>query len=210
MSKPKMFIFLHGYNSCGDAMKVVDTVFQKIAPENSIFLYPNAPFKVDDSNNFCWFQFVFGDNPFSINEEFIFQSLQQALPYLKSFINKSLNENPQFSYSDVILVGFSQGATLALHTSMRLPEPICGAISFSGGLANPNNEILKPNINKSPLLLVHGIDDPILPYQFTTRSEKMLQKANFDVECHLLKNTKHFITPEAIDIASNFIKRICK
>ena len=209
MSKQKMFIFLHGYNSCGDAMKIIDPTFHKIAPKDSIFLYPDAPFKVNNSDNYCWFQFVFGDDPFAINEEFVFQSMQQAMPYLKSFIDKSLLENFGFSYSDVILVGFSQGAGLALHASMHLPEPICGAISFSGGLANPNNEIAKPDINKSHILLIHGIDDPILPYQFTARSEKMLQKANFDVECHLLKDTKHLITPEAIDIASNFIKRIC-
>ena len=210
MLKPKMFIFLHGYNACGDSMKVIDPMFRRISPENSVFLYPNAPFKVNNSENYCWFQFVFGDDPFSINEDFIFQSMQQSMPYLKKFIQQNLDVYKQFSYSDIILVGFSQGAGLALHASMRLPEAICGAVSFSGGLANPNNEILKPNVNKSPLLLIHGIDDPILPYQFSSRSEKMLKQANFDVECHLLKDTKHVITPEAIDIAGKFIKKICK
>ena len=136
--------------------------------------------------------------------------MQQAMPYLKKFIQQNLSIYTQFSYSDIILVGFSQGAGLALHASMRLPETICGAISFSGGLANPNDEILKSNINKSPLLLIHGLDDPILPYQFSSRSEKMLKQAGFNVECHLLKDTKHIITPEAIDIAGRFIKRICK
>jgi predicted esterase len=209
MKKAKMFIFLHGYNSTGDEIKILDKPFRKIAAQNSVFLYPDAPFKVNNSNKYCWFQFVFGDDPSLINEEFISQSMQQAMPYLRKFIKQNLEKYKQFTYSDVILIGFSQGAGLSLYASMRLPEPICGAISFSGGIANPNNEISKPNMKKSPLLLIHGVDDQILPYQFSIRSEKMLKKANFNVNCHILKNTKHLITPEAINIAKNFLEKIC-
>lgn len=208
MATPKMFIFLHGYNSQGDAMKILDSSFKKNAPENSVFLYPDAPFRVNNSTGYCWFQFVFGDDPFSIDESLIFKSMQLATPYLSSYIKDKLKIYPQFSYKDIILIGFSQGAGLALHVSMHLKEPICGAISFSGGLANPNNEIKKTNINKSPLLLIHGTDDPILPYQFSERGYKMLTKANFDTELHLLKDTKHLITSEAISIASRFVERI--
>ena len=208
MLNKKMFIFLHGYNSRGDSMKIVDNVFHKMAKDGSVFLYPNAPFKVNGSDDFCWFQFVFGPDRCPIDEEFIFQSMEQAMPYLSNFIKQNLEQYTQFSYSDIILVGFSQGAGLALHASMRLQEPICGAISFSGGLANPNDEILKPTMHKSPLLLIHGLDDPILPYQFSERGAKMLKKAGFDVECHLLKDTKHLITPEAINIAGKFIDRL--
>ena len=210
MSNAKMFIFLHGYNSHGDAMKIIDPAFKKIAPTNSIFLYPNAPFKVNNSNDFCWFQMVFGDDPFSINEQFIFQSMQQTMPYLTNFIEQNLIKYSNFSYKDIILVGFSQGAALALHASMHLTKSICGAISFSGGLANPDDEILKPNINKSPLLLIHGSKDNILPYQFSIRSEKMLKKAGFDVKCKILRDVKHLITPEAINIAGMFVNKICK
>ena len=210
MSNPKMFIFLHGYNSCGNAMKILDTTFQKIAPKNSVFLYPDAPFKVNNSDNYCWFQFVFGDDPFAINEEFVFQSMQQTMPYLSSFIQQNLAKYTNFSYKDIILVGFSQGAGLALHAAMHLPNPICGAISFSGGLANPNNEIDKPYINRCSLLLIHGTEDNVLPYQFSSRGAKMLKKSGFDVKLCLLKNTKHVITPEAINISEKFIDTICQ
>ena len=208
MADPKMFIFLHGYNSQGDAMKILDSSFRKNAHENSVFLYPDAPFRVNNSNGYCWFQFVFGEDPFSIDESFIFKSMQLAMPYLSSYIKDNLAKYPQFSYKDIILIGFSQGAGLALHASMHLKEPIGGAISFSGGLANPDNKIEAPNVNKAPLLLIHGMDDPILPYQFSERGYKMLKKANFDAELHLLKDTKHLITPDAISIASRFIEKI--
>ena len=205
-----MFVFLHGYNANGSAMKILNDSFCKIAPEGSIFLYPDAPFKVNDSNGFCWFPFVFDQDPFSINEEFVYESMRQVMPYLSNYISQKLVEHANFSYKDVILVGFSQGATLALHASMYFNEKICGAISFSGGLANPNNIIKRNNnsIKKAPICLVHGLEDQILPYQFSERGCKMLQEADFDVELHLLKNTKHLITPEAIKIAEKFIARI--
>src|SRR5574344_3025254 len=145
--KSKLFIFLHGYNSVGDAMKIIDEPFKKIAPEGSVFLYPNAPFKVNDSDAFCWFPFVFGDDPFDVNEKFIFQSMQCAMPYLSSYIELQLKKYDNFNYNDIVLVGFSQGAALALHASMFLKQPICSAISFSGGLANQDNILSKTQIN---------------------------------------------------------------
>ena len=210
MSKPKMFIFLHGYNANGEAMKILDSTFRKIAPKNSLFLYPDAPFKVNGGEGYCWFQFVFGDDPFSINEEYIFHSMNLSMPYIKKYVAKQLELNSSFDYNDIIFVGFSQGAGLSLHSSIFLEKPVCGAISFSGGLANPHNEISSEKANKSPILLIHGNKDQILPYQFSQRGYKMLKRANFDVEYHLLKDTEHIITPEAIKIAGKFIERICK
>ena len=207
MSQPKskLFIFLHGYNAQGDAMKVLDSVFKKVAPEGSVFLYPDAPFTAPEGDGFCWFPFVFGDDPMEINEEFVYQSMQQAMPYLKSYIETKLKELEDFNYEDIVLIGFSQGAALALHASMHLPSAISCVISFSGGLANPDNIIAKKEIHKAPVLLIHGMDDKILPYLFSQRGAKMLREAGFNVELHLLKDTGHIITPEAMEIAKNFL-----
>ena len=203
--KEKLFIFLHGYNAKGDAMKILDSVFKKIAPEGSVFLYPDAPFKTPEGDGFCWFPFVFGDDPMEINEAFVYQSMQQAMPYLKSYIETKLKELEDFNYEDIILIGFSQGAALALHASMNLPSAINCVVSFSGGFANPDNIIAKKEVHKSSVLLIHGMDDKILPYLFSQRGAKMLREADFNVELHLLKNTGHIITPEAIEIAKNFL-----
>ena len=207
--KPKMFVFLHGYDATGEAMMVLDAPFRKLAPEGSQFFYPNAPFKTGGGKGYNWFSFVFGDNPFDINEEYIYHSMQLAMPYLKNYIGNHMDRQ-LFSTRDLVLVGFSQGAGLAVHASMRMGEPICGAISFSGGFANPHNEAKGIDIQdqKSPVCFIHGDKDPILPYQFSVRGNKILQNAGFESECHILKDTKHLITPEAIDIAGDFLKRI--
>ena len=104
MSQPKskLFIFLHGYNAQGDAMKVLDSVFKKVAPEGSVFLYPDAPFTAPEGDGFCWFPFVFGDDPMEINEEFVYQSMQQAMPYLRSYIETKLKELEDFNYEDIV------------------------------------------------------------------------------------------------------------
>jgi phosphate starvation-inducible protein PhoH len=44
--------------------------------------------------------------------------------------------------------------------------------------------------------------------ELSVRGNKILQNAGFESECHILKDTKHLITPEAIDIAGDFLKRI--
>ena len=208
MVKPKVFIFLHGYDSCGKDMMVLDSVFRKIAPEGSQFLFPDAPFPVHNGKGFCWFPFVFNDDPFDINEEYIYTSMQQALPYLKTYIENNVDWS-KFTKQDIILIGFSQGAGLAVHSSTRLGEKICCAISFSGGLANPHNEIMEKSVQncKSPVCFIHGTEDTILPYQFSQRGYKMLKKAGFETELHILDDTKHIITPEAMKIAEKFLKK---
>ena len=47
----------------------------------------------------------------------------------------------KFSISDIFLIGFSQGAGLAVHSCMRFGKSICVAVSFSGGFVNPKNRI---------------------------------------------------------------------
>ena len=206
--KPKMYIFLHGYNETGKNMRCLEEKFKEISSKQSIFLYPNAPFKVENSNQFCWFKIVFDEIDYSINEEFIFESMQQSLPYLSNYIDQNLNKHKHFSYNDIILVGFSQGGVFSIHSSLMLKDKVSCAISFSGGFANPDNYILKNKINKPPILLTHGLNDKIMPYKYSLKGEKELKEAGIDVQCHLLQNTKHLITNEAISIAQDFIKNV--
>ena len=75
----------------------------------------------------------------------------------------------KFSISDIFLIGFSQGAGLAVHSCMRFGKSICVAVSFSGGFVNPKNRIKneEKKLSKTPICFIHGEKNKILPYQLS-------------------------------------------
>ena len=190
--KPKVFIFLHGYGNRGNDMRVLENTFKDKAPTGSVFLYPDAPFHVPNHHGFSWFPFVLsvGESGVeNLSEENIYQSMQQAMPYLYYYIDANVDMK-KFSISDIFLIGFSQGAGLAVHSSMRFRKSICGAVSFSGGFASPKNRIKneEKNLKKTPICFIHGEKDKILPYQLSISGYNMLKDIGFESEILLIPN----------------------
>ena len=209
----KLLFLLHGYGETGATMMQLEKWFQGILPSGSKIFYPNAPFKVNGGKGFHWFQFNFEDKPENIgasfNEEYIFKSLGMAFPYLKSYIDKTIEElDEEFSYKDIILCGFSQGAMMSLYSGVRLPEPICGIISCSGGILNSIGET--ENINRCPVCLTHGLKDRVVPYQLSQKCNERLLENGFDTELHLMPDVDHIISRETFDRIKSFVERICK
>ena len=205
--RPKVFIFLHGYNQCGEDMKVIFEGIKDIAPKGSQFLFPNAPFKIPSKNGYSWYPYVLTDFPPEIQEEIFFQSMQTSMPYIMYYLGKNI-DTTLFTFEDMFFIGFSQGASFALHTGMRMPKKTGGIISFSGGLANPKNKKKNDNINKTDICLIHGTKDVVLPHQLSIKAENELKIDGFNVELHILDGAKHRITADGIKIARNFLDNI--
>ena len=211
-NKPKAFIFLHGYGNCGNDMRILENTFKTHSPAGSIFLYPDAPFRVPNNNGFSWFPFVLsvGESGVeNLNEENLYQSMQQAMPYLYYYIDANVDMK-KFSISDIFLIGFSQGAGLAVHSCMRFGKSICGAVSFSGGFVNPKNRIKseEQKLSKTPICFIHGEKDKILPYQLSISGYNALKDIGFKSEILLIPNAKHTITKEGMNFAGQFVEKI--
>ena len=86
-------------------------------------------------------------------------------------------------WSKFVLGGFSQGAMVTVETLRHLPEPIGGAILFSGTLIN-EAEWTVPSTNLSGLSIVqsHGRSDVILPYSLSLELKSLLEAQGARVE----------------------------
>ena len=65
----------------------------------------------------------------------------------------------------IILMGFSQGAAMALHVGLRHPEALAGVGVLSGYLLVPETlkEEASPANNATPMLFCHGTLDDVVP-----------------------------------------------
>ncbi len=86
-------------------------------------------------------------------------------------------------WSKFVLGGFSQGAMITVETLRHLPEPLGGAILFSGTLINEAEwHVPSPLLKGLPVVQSHGRSDVILPYSLSLELKKMLEEQGAKVQ----------------------------
>jgi phospholipase/carboxylesterase len=109
----------------------------------------------------------------------------------------------------IILAGFSQGCAMTLQTGLRHPEKLAGLLCLPGYLplhALVPDERHSAN-HDTPIFLVHGRDDPVIPIDRAEKSRDILQSLGYKVEWHAY-NMPHSVCAEEIDDVSDWLKRI--
>lgn len=83
----------------------------------------------------------------------------------------------------LVLAGFSQGGALALHTALRQPRRLAGAIALSGWLPLADTVPVERTEDgrQTPVFLGHGRDDPLVPIALARRSHERLRALGHDV-----------------------------
>ena len=105
-----------------------------------------------------------------------------------------------------MLVGFSQGTMMALHVGLRRAAPLAGIVGFSGRLLDP--ERLAAEITaRPPVLLVHGDQDPMVPFAQPRRGRRRrCAAAGVETRTHVSRGTGHGIAPDGLGLALGFIR----
>ena len=84
----------------------------------------------------------------------------------------------------IVLAGFSQGGAVALQTGLRHPERLAGILALSAYLPLPDtvaNEAHAAN-RDVPIVMSHGIQDPVIPLSWAKRSRDHLVALGYAVD----------------------------
>jgi phospholipase/carboxylesterase len=98
------------------------------------------------------------------------------------------------------LLGFSQGAAMALDVAIGAELPLAGVIGCSG-YPHPGWE---PRPPRTPILLTHGTQDPVVPHEACERLERCLQDSGGSVR-RLSFSGGHGIDPELFPAMRDFL-----
>lgn len=189
-------IFLHGYGADGDNLISLGGEWQETLPD-TLFVAPNAPHPCPESGGYKWFD-VYGIDP-----ELRRSQMHACLPIVHQFIDDVI-EHYKVKDENVALVGFSQGACLTLHAMLERPKKLAAAISFSGFLLDPDYAE-KKSISFTPTMLVHGQEDPVVPFIASQQAYEVL-KTHGEVDFHARPNLDHSIDIEGSNFAQDFLK----
>lgn len=192
-----LVVLIHGYGANGDDLISLGKVWGSQLP-NTAFVAPHGPevCEVNPSGN-QWFD-LRQWNPFEI-----MKSLQALTPEFNSYLDHLL-KTYDLPPKKLALVGFSQGAVLALHIALhRLP--CAGVLSYSGAFLDDPSEIL---VARPPVLLIHGQEDTILSAEFSKSAEQRLKELQVPVTLKLLPNLGHGIDDRGLELGEAFLKNI--
>ena len=186
----QLVVFLHGYGADGKDLIEVGRQWQKLLPD-AAFVSPNAPEPCAMSPmGRQWFSLTMRDP----NERWT--GVVKARPALDAFLDAELTAQ-SLPDSALALVGFSQGAMMALHVGLRRARAPAAILSFSGLLVGSEhlNEATAraPNGEPPPILLIHGEEDETIPVEAMFNAADELSKANLPAQWHLSRGIGHGI-----------------
>ncbi|HID37763.1 MAG TPA: carboxylesterase [Ghiorsea sp.] len=106
----------------------------------------------------------------------------------------------------IILIGFSQGAAMSLYTGLTIAKPLAGIAALSGYL--PLHTTIDKDINpaskNTPIFMAHGIQDPVVMYEYGKDSAEFLKNLGYQVEWHEYP-MEHSVCPDEIHSIGQWI-----
>ncbi|MFT4013110.1 MAG: alpha/beta fold hydrolase [Paracoccus sp. (in: a-proteobacteria)] len=202
-AKPdSVVIFLHGYGADGaDLLGLADPLAPHLP--RTAFYAPDAPERcVNNPMGFQWFPIPWMDGS---SPEAARSSAEQSFNDINSFIDKVLKQD-EIAPDRLALVGFSQGTMMSLEVAPRREAEIAGVVGFSGRLLDPEQMAREVRVTP-PVLLLHGDQDPVVPFESMGLAADALTAAGFAVYTHVMKNTPHGISPDGLSAALGFLKQ---
>jgi phospholipase/carboxylesterase len=199
--KPRrLVILLHGLGADGNDLIGLAPYWARLLPDAE-FLSPNAPFPCDMAPyGYQWFSSQ------DRSPEAVLGGVRAAAPILDAFIDEALEERGLGS-GELALVGFSQGTMMSLFVGLRRAEPVAGIVGFSGRLLAP--ELLASELrSRPPILLVHGTEDPLVPYSSLAAAETTLKAAGVPVETVTSVGIGHSIDDQGLRRGGQFLKKV--
>ena len=128
-------------------------------------------------------------------------------PYLKNnlkIINQMISILKK-EHNKVFLLGFSQGACLALDYGSKYE--IDGIIAFSGAFIGDEEELPKKTKTKNVLICCSS-DDPFIPLERAKISAEIYKKNGANVITNFYDGNTHFISSKDIELAKKLIEKI--
>jgi phospholipase/carboxylesterase len=193
-----LVVLLHGYGADGNDLIDIGRALAPVLP-GTAFASPHAPEPCADApSGRQWFPLALADL------HLLWPGVQQAAPGLNAFLDDEL-ARLGLTEASLALVGFSQGAMLALHVGPRRKSPVAGIISYSGYLVGTDH--LAETVNRPPVLLVHGEEDMTVPVLALHAAAPVLGAAGFDVEWHVRPGVGHGIDTDGLRLGADFLSR---
>jgi phospholipase/carboxylesterase len=197
-------IWMHGLGADGwDFLPIVREL--PLAPELRLrFVFPHAPERPVTLNNGyvmrAWYDIAMTDIARLPDEQGIRESQAEVVRLIARERERGVPAER------VVLAGFSQGGAMALQVGLRHAERLAGIVALSSYLLLEDSlDREAAGANKlTPILMVHGTQDPVIPVQLAERSRAALESRGYRVQWHTYP-MPHSVCAEEVVVIADFL-----
>ncbi len=192
-------LLLHGVGADGHDLIDLAPSWSHALPD-ALFAAPDAPEPYDGAPmGRQWFSLA--DRTPSV----LHAGACRAAPLLNAYIDAECTR-AGLPKEAVALMGFSQGAMMALHAGLRRAPSVRAVLAFSGALLD-TPDLAAECVAKPPVLLVHGRDDEVVPFARGPASEHRLHGLGIPVQTLWRPGLGHGIDEVGLSQGALFLQR---
>ena len=189
-----LIILLHGHGSHGGEMIALARAWQAQFP-NAAFVAPDG-LQAMGGGARRWFPVT------SASLEELAAGAEAARPEIEAFID-SEEKRYGVGRTRTVIVGFSQGTIVALNLAIKTTHPLAMIIGFSGMLAA--SSVSKATAQATPITLLHGAQDQLIPASAVSTAEAVLTQAGFNVTNIVFDGLGHGLDERSLAAGANAI-----
>jgi len=190
-----LILALHGHGSNETDLIDLSTHLQ----DNLFWVSGRGPYTIG-KNSFDWYEVTQMGSPDP-------EKIASALKTLSTFIEELIVTYP-IDPNKIFLLGFSQGSMISMSYIMAYPNRIAGVIAQSGYIPpNIGVKIDYSGINKKPIIITHGIEDPNMPVTWGRKNRDMLISLGAKVEYKEF-HMGHSISNESLQAIKNWLEKL--
>ena len=193
----QLVVLLHGWGADGNDLIGLAPALQGALP-HARFASPNAPDPCDQNPmGRQWYSFM-DERPASLKKGYV-----RAAGMIDAYLDAEL-ARLGLDDSQLALVGFSQGAMMAVYVALRRARPVAGVVGFSGMMIDEDNAAAELR-SRPPILLAHGDADPMVPYASMQQAVGVLSALDVPTQWHTSPGVGHGIAPDALEAGTSFL-----
>jgi phospholipase/carboxylesterase len=195
-------IWLHGLGADGFDFVPIVNELRLPATLPVRFIFPHAaPRPVTINNGFvmrAWYD-ILGFGPGRAEDE---AGIRQSEAVVRGYIEREVAAG--IGTDRIVVAGFSQGGAIALQTGLRYPQRLAGIMALStylplrGSLASEASAANRD----VPILMCHGLRDPIVPLELGKASRDALSGLGYPLEWQSYPMEHSVCMEEVVDISS--------
>jgi phospholipase/carboxylesterase len=200
-------IWLHGLGADGHDFEPIVPELMRPGERALRFVFPHAPIRPVTLNSGyamrAWYDIIALDRRAPQDETGI-RASQAAITALIR------RENARGIPSErIVLAGFSQGGALALFAGVRYPEKLAGIMGLSCyQLLGHSLATERVSANQAtPILLAHGLEDPVVAPVLGEEARRQLEAAGYGVEWHAY-SMPHAVCPQEVTDIAAWLRRV--
>ena len=178
---------------------------ESILELSQYFMFEGVSYIAPQAEGFLWYPYSFLV-PLEQNEPNLTSALQRLTDVVDHIVASGIPEQK------IMLLGFSQGASLSLEWSARISRNIGAIFGLSGGLIGPpgTSRNYAGSMKNTTVFLGCSDVDFHIPKERVIESADVFKKMSADVTKKLYPNMGHTINDDEIYFINSFLKKIVK